>query len=431
MQTMHLIACGFWIACLGLIALGVTRFDPESPTAPQATRTKFLERCAGCHTDVLERYLDTAHARTSAAGDSDLLVPRPAEVTTSVPTTRFRVERRADGMHQIARWLAAGREAIRSERIDLIVGSGRRGQSYLYWKDGLLFQLPLSYLVTAGRWVNSPGYVDGEVNFDRVIPPRCLECHTTSFRVEGISPRLKYAADYELGLACQVCHGRASEHSRAPGPSTLQGRPEPGRGTTSSEPSRDSANAHAAGGIVNPAKLTRQQQIDLCGLCHAGADPELRRPPFTFTPGDRLTDHLRPLKEPDVREPDVHGSQVALLAASRCFQKSPAMTCSTCHDVHRTERNLAQLSKACVQCHSAEPPAARQAGLPGPLPKSHAAPATWKMTCVDCHMPLRPSRLIRIAVGDTTVAPSYRTHRIAIYPHTGSPAGPGGRGDRR
>jgi hypothetical protein len=243
-----------------------------------------------------------------------------------------------------------------------------------------------------------------------VIPPRCLECHTTSFRVEGIPPRLKYAADYELGLACQVCHGRASEHSRAPGPSTLR---------------------HAQGGIVNPAKLTRQQQIDLCGLCHAGADPELRRPPFTFTPGDRLTDHLRPLKEPEVREPDVHGSQVALLAASRCFQKSPAMTCSTCHDVHRTERDPAQLSKGCVQCHSAEAPAARQAGLPGPLPKSHAPPATLKMTCVDCHMPLRPSRLIRIAVGDTTVAPSYRTHRIAIYPDTGSPAVPGGRGDRR
>jgi hypothetical protein len=414
MQTMHLIARGFWMACLGLIALGVTRVEPESPAAPQATGTEFTERCAGCHTDVLERYLDTAHARTSAAGDSDLLVSRPAEVTTSVPTTRFRVERRADGMHQIARWLAAGREAIRSERIDLIVGSGRRGQSYLYWKDGLLFQLPLSYLVAAGRWVNSPGYVDGEVNFDRVIPPRCLECHTTSFRVEGIPPRLKYAADYELGLACRVCHGPPSEHSRASGPSTLR-----------------HANPHAAGGIVNPAKLTRQRQIDLCGLCHAGAGPELKRPAFTFTPGDRLTDHLTPLKEPDVREPDVHGSQVALLAASRCFQKSPAMTCSTCHDVHRTERNPAQLSKGCVQCHSAEAPAARQSGMPNPLPKSHAAVATWKMTCVDCHMPLRPSRLIRIAVGDKTVAPSYRTHRIAIYPDTGRPAGPGDGGDRR
>ena len=34
--------------------------------------------------------------------------------------------------------------------------------------------------------------------------------------------------------------------------------------------------------MFTAAKLTRQRQIDLCGLCHAGAEAELKRPAFTF-----------------------------------------------------------------------------------------------------------------------------------------------------
>lgn len=389
---MHVVARGAVIAGAGLLALAAARFERPVPRAPQGENGQDVEDCASCHAAIAERYRNTPHFRTSAAASQAVLGPAPAEVTTSVPTTRFRVERRADGIHQVATWMVGDRVMARGERIDLVVGSGRRGQSYLYWRDGLLYQLPLSYLVVGGRWVNSPGYVDGEVHFDRLIPPRCLECHATSFRLEGTPPRTKYSADYELGLACQVCHGRPTKDRR---PGGVDGHP----------------------GVVDPATLTRQQQIDLCALCHSGASRAPRRPAFTFTPGDRLADHLGPPDEREPMEPDAHGNQVALLARSRCFQGSPDMTCSTCHDVHATARDVARLSTRCVACHAPAAPGSADAAS---LPETHAAFTTDGRTCVDCHMPLRLSRLIRIADGHRVLAPAYRTHRIGIYPPAGN-----------
>lgn len=206
---MRLAARCVWVACFTMIGLGASQFERTGTGSSPATHGQSVERCASCHAAITARYIETAHFRTSgAASAASVPWPVPAHVRTSVPTTRFDVTARHDGLYQIATWSVAGRTTTRSERIDLIIGSGRHGQSYLYWNDGLLYQLPLSYIAADRRWVNSPGYTDGEVYFDRVIPPRCLECHTTSFRVEGIPPRLKYAAEYELGLACQVCHGQ-------------------------------------------------------------------------------------------------------------------------------------------------------------------------------------------------------------------------------
>ena len=48
--------------------------------------------------------------------------------------------------------------------MDLVVGSGKIGQTYLYWRDGILFELPVSWLTGAQHWINSPGFPDGVVN---------------------------------------------------------------------------------------------------------------------------------------------------------------------------------------------------------------------------------------------------------------------------
>src|SRR5690606_40297129 len=74
---------------------------------------------------------------------------------------------------------SSGSDTTRTiERFDIVVGSGRKGQSYLYWRSDLLFQLPISHWTGIG-WANSPGYRDGGANFNRPVPPRCLECHST------------------------------------------------------------------------------------------------------------------------------------------------------------------------------------------------------------------------------------------------------------
>ena len=103
--------------------------------------------------------------------------------------------------------------------------------------------------------------------------------------------------------------------------------------------------------------LTRQnspgsRQIDLCALCHAGPGNP-RAPAFSFVPGANLAKYVAIPDDPADTPVDVHGHQVQLLESSRCFRSSN-MTCTTCHDVHTQQRDVAYFSERCLTCHKAE-----------------------------------------------------------------------------
>src|SRR5207248_11785854 len=99
----------------------------------------------------------------------------------------------------------------RTERFGIVVGSGGKEQTYLYWKGNRLFQLPVSYWRELG-WVNSPGYRDGSANFERPIIPRCLECHATYFESTPNWPNSYHPSGFVLGITCEKCHGPGREH---------------------------------------------------------------------------------------------------------------------------------------------------------------------------------------------------------------------------
>src|SRR5438034_9524553 len=103
------------------------------------------------------------------------------------------MERRDNAFYQTAVDSARGRS--RTERIDLVVGSGRRGQTYLYWRGGLLFELPASYLVGIERWINSHGYVDGQIDFERLIVPHSLDSHSTSCPIHPVAREARHRRD--------------------------------------------------------------------------------------------------------------------------------------------------------------------------------------------------------------------------------------------
>ena len=99
----------------------------------------------------------------------------------------------------------------RTERFAFVIGSGGKGQTYLFWKGDDLFQLPVSYWSELG-WVNSPGYRDGTANFSRPIIPRCLECHGTYFE-QIPPPSNRYSkTGFTVGITCEKCHGPGREH---------------------------------------------------------------------------------------------------------------------------------------------------------------------------------------------------------------------------
>ena len=86
--------------------------------------------------------------------------------------------------------------------------------------------------------------------------------------------------------------------------------------------------------ILNPAKFSRDLQVDLCAECHNGIQREALKPAFSYVPGRPLNEYFKPLPSANAEHPDVHGNQVGLLQRSKCYRSSEQMSCSTCHDVH-------------------------------------------------------------------------------------------------
>jgi hypothetical protein len=380
-----------------LPALLLQAQPPTHPAPPAKTATAKpptgrtyagAAACLPCHQQESESYLHTAHHLTSSLPTKESIhgsfAPGSNTLDTSNPNLHFVMTDTPRGFFQTAVIKFSPVDtAERTERFDIVVGSGRKGQTYLFWKDDTLYELPVSYWTELNQWINSPGYPDGMIHFDKPIVPRCLECHGTSFHpFPPIANRYKKSS-LVLGITCEKCHGPASEHialnrSKSPIP---QG---------------------ASQAILNPASFTRDRQMDLCSLCHAGAAEPIA-PPLSFVPGDDIKKFLLITDDPN-QTIDVHGNQVALLKRSRCFRSS-SMTCSTCHNVHTQQRDVASFSKHCLTCHKPEEC--------GKFPELGPSIAN---NCIDCHMPLQQSQTLISNSKGGQLKPLVRNHQIAIYP---------------
>lgn len=373
-----------FVLAVGVVALGAcARGDQPRLSEDYAGDAQ----CLSCHL-AMETHLETAHHRTSRPASSDAIAGSfdvgDNVLATSNPYVRFRMDSTDTGFYQTAVMGQPPRVTQRSERFDVVIGSGRKGQSYLYWQGDQLFQLPVSYWTELGAWVNSPGFRDGAANFDRAIAPRCLECHATWFASEpDTSVNNRYDRDaFILTISCERCHGPGADHVAL---------------------RRSSAPSRGASEIVNPARLPRDRQIDVCALCHGGIG-ESNAPSFTFVAGRPLDEYLVLREGTPGQMLDVHGNQVGLLARSRCFQES-TMTCSTCHDVHSVQREPATFAPSCLGCHQVQ-----SCGL---FPRRGTAIAG---RCVECHMPDLTSNTIISTHEGGQLRPRVRTHWITVYP---------------
>jgi len=312
-------------------------------------------------------------------------------MTTANPNLSFQMDAKGDEYFQTAIFgdpsVAQGTAPrTRTEKLDLVIGSGGKGQSYLFWKDHELFQLPVGYSTVLHKWINGPGYVDGTAKFDRAIIPRCLECHATYFESELPGPNfnLYNRKNFVLGISCERCHG-------------------PGRAHTANYGKR-AGGAAATPAIVNPAKLSAARKSDICTQCHGGQGEREILPAFSYVPGQPLEKYIDLGATDSAADVDVHGKQGKLLAKSKCFQASPDMTCSTCHNVHKPEPDLAAMSQHCLSCHQA-------VSTPVHL---HGGDSITS-NCVDCHMPTLESKVVSLDVDGKKVKPRFRTHWIRIY----------------
>jgi hypothetical protein len=404
----------FALAGVSFVPFVVALASPQE-TSHEIDRTSYSgdASCISCHQQLSQSYQHTPHHLTSQlpsassilgsfrAGTNTLTIIDPAQ--SAQPELQFLMESKKDGFFEtaITGWnLDISR---RTEPIDLVTGSGQRGQTYLYWHRDRLFELPVSYWSDGHRWINSPGYIDGTAEFSRPVNPACLECHATYIRALSTDPATNRYDRGSLvpGISCESCHGPGAEHVRQ----------QTQHGTTSKDASPPS--------ILNPAKFSRDRQVDLCAECHNGIQREALAPTFSYVPGRPLSEYFKQLPSPDVEHPDVHGNQVGLLQRSKCYRSSTQMSCTTCHNVHSRRQSAEFYSQKCLTCHQWQ-----SCGLSKTLGQKIVN------QCVHCHMPTEETNVIVSQTAGQVVHATMRNHWIKIYanmrlPETvASPANP-------
>jgi Cytochrome c554 and c-prime len=353
-------------------------------------------KCAGCHNEIYKNHIKTAHYLSGQPATEEFIkgsFKKGGNTYRYSPSILLAMEKRGSGYYQIAYYKDVEKKAM---RFDIVIGSSVMGQSFLTWRKNRLYQLPITYFTAANQWSNSPGFPSEKVLIDRPITSRCLECHTTF--AKGISGPALEPVEFDhnkiiYGIDCQKCHGPAAKHVEY---QTLN-------------PQEKNAKY-----IINPSKLTRLQQLDICALCHGG-NIQKTKPSFEFTAGKTLSDYftIDSLNNDIVINGsgiDVHGNQVGLLKASKCFRMSSTMTCNTCHNTHNNERGKKELfSQRCITCHN---PTSDKLNTP-----THALITAIEKNCIDCHMPAQPSKSIAVFLQgeETPKASLLRTHYIGIY----------------
>jgi len=353
--------------------------------APPTNRYVDSNVCAGCHAEMARNYLQTGMGRSffrpSAASTVETHTSNN-QFYHSLSDTHYSMDQRGGTYYQ-RRWQIGfdGKEAnVEELTIDYVLGSGDHARSYLHkTMRGTLIELPLGwYAEQGGGWGMSPGFDSRRPATRRLVPYECVFCHNgypqiPANRAPGAEP--VFSGELPQGIDCQRCHGPGGRHVAIAG----------GPGATP-EQIRSS--------IVNPARLSPKQRLDLCFQCHlettSTAFPALirrfNRRPFSFVPGEPLDafelsfDHAPGTGHDDKFE--IVGSSAYRLRKSRCFRESKgALTCDTCHDPHRIPRGdgaVRHYSQVCRQCH---------ANAFNELVSRGAHPTAGD--CVTCHMPKR------------------------------------------
>ncbi len=371
-----LMLCILFLKCMG--------DGPVAAADPRGSAFAGAAACTSCHTDISNHYLHTNHYKTSETFSYHKFRQLIKAETQSVSYSNGQMVRIENNGNDVFQTLYHSDNKQQSERLDISFGSGDKAQTYGYWKENELYQLPLTYRTDTAIWTNSPGFPVDRPYYTRAIPIRCLECHTSYAYAEKVqtgplelSEKIR-PASIVFGIDCERCHGPAMKHVQF-----HQSHPD------------DTLAKH-----ITPVNLlTRQQQLDMCATCHSG-DPLSLQSVFAFQPGDTLSKYYM-YYTGATGEPDVHGKQLQLLQMSECFQQS-TLTCTTCHDPHKPLNRQLQIQR-CLSCHQ--------------QPKHPPAMDMATQDCITCHMPLRSSRGLDFRSPHGKEIPyRLRTHRIAVYP---------------
>lgn len=325
--------------------------------------------CALCHKEIVDSFAGHGMARSFALADrADVRGDWGGRgAVHHDPSGYTYTMLLRDGRHTIVESRAddAGREIHRVEKeVDAVIGSGDTDQGFLYEESGGWYLLPIEWYAKKKIWDMAPGF-DGadQERWTRRLLPGCLGCHASHPAYIAESGN-RYAEPMPAAIGCERCHGPGALHADA--------RMSGGSGVRAD--GLDST-------IVNPARLERARQLDVCAQCHLQGDVRRPRPgcgDFDFRPALRLDDfritHV-PVREDTLAFGFVR--HMERLVQSRCFRESDSMTCTTCHNPHETSRGreAAHWIEKCLGCHAASD-----------CPETAHGGLSMSGDCVGCHM---------------------------------------------
>ncbi|MEP6672463.1 MAG: ammonia-forming cytochrome c nitrite reductase subunit c552 [Chthoniobacter sp.] len=208
----------------------------------------------------------------------------------------------------------------------------------------------------------------------------CASCHNTRVRKNyDVKEDSYHTAMAEMTVGCEACHGPMRAH--VDWQKTYAAKQAPSAGEKKVDLGKT--------GDPTLVKLSRDQMLDTCGMCHA------RRVELTgdFVPGDKFSDHFG-LSIPDDSElfyPDgqVHDEDYEFTSFLGSKMHAAGVRCMDCHDAH-TSKNVVEGNALCMRCHGTPvavvPTVAVAPQIIDPDHSFHKA-GTAGSRCVDCHMP--------------------------------------------
>jgi tetratricopeptide (TPR) repeat protein len=330
------------------------------------------EACAKCHAAIFESYKNSAMAHASGPAADKLIA---GDFSHQASGVNYRIYSDAGKV-----WLSfdrPGDRAVHGKRELLYyIGQGRRGRSYLFSDDGFVFESPVNWYTDRHLWDMAPAYGNArEIPMTLPALTSCLDCHVSGIQppINGTENRYKMPVFAYSGVTCERCHGPGAAHVNG-------------------------------GAIVNPTKLSADRRDQVCMQCHLEGNAAIERAGkhlYEYRPGADLRDYIHYYLLVDSHSPNLRAaSQFEALAQSTCKKKSgDAMSCTSCHDPHRSipaEERVTFYRAKCLACHGVAFGAKHHADQPD---------------CAHCHMPA--------ALSSDVAHTEVTDHRIPRRPTTG------------
>ena len=221
------------------------------PTKGSAARSEFVgpETCAKCHASKARTQKQTPMANASRhALDSEALRTHD-RLTFHLPPYTYEIRRTENGSVYS---VADGAQTI-SAPLLWAFGLGESGQTYIFERNGTLYEARLSYYSSPDGLDFTPGAsnipsasLEEALGRRMIYAPetrRCFGCHTTASTTHN-----RFDPSHLIpGVTCEACHGPGAKHVTA----MKAKRIEQGLRT-----------------VLNPGRLKPADLVDFCGACH-------------------------------------------------------------------------------------------------------------------------------------------------------------------